>query len=155
MAVFERNLASILCFIRQSSPVVKIALCTLPPLGEDLSSRANKMVREANEIIERVAKSDDVCSVLPVFDRLESMIEKGNRRKKRLPVEMSLILALIMMPMYHVCRMFNWNTLSSIVGHTVLTDGIHLNEKAADEIADLIVDWLLTVQVAKAIAVKR
>jgi hypothetical protein len=82
MAVFERNLASILCFIRQSSPVVKIALCTLPPLGEDLSSRANKMVREANEIIERVAKSDDVCSVLPVFDRLESMIEKGNRRKK-------------------------------------------------------------------------
>jgi lysophospholipase L1-like esterase len=51
--------------------------------------------------------------------------------------------------------MFNWNTLSSIVGHTVLTDGIHLNEKAADEIADLIVDWLLTVQVAKAIAVKR
>lgn len=154
MAVFERNLTSILDFIRQSSPSVKIAVGTLPPMGEDLRSPANTLVREANTVIERVAKNVDHCTVIPIFDGLESHIEKSRSRKYAVPVDLFPILSLIMTPWYHVAHLLSWNTLSMFVGNTVLTDGLHLNERGADIVVDLIIQWLLSANVAKAIAVK-
>ncbi|GKY97829.1 hypothetical protein MPSEU_000741000 [Mayamaea pseudoterrestris] len=154
MATFERNLTGILDFIRKSSPVVKVALCTLPPMGEDLRSGANALIREANEVIERVAKTDEKCVVIPVFDRLEEYLHKNRRGKRIVPVEMQPLLMLAMAPMYHVARLFNWNALSAMVGNKLLTDELHLNERGADIVVDLIVQWLLSASVAKAIAVK-
>jgi acyl-CoA thioesterase-1 len=154
ISILERNLVGIVSFIRQSSPAVKIAICTLPPMGEDLKSSANKLVRDANQVIERVGKSTEACAVIPVFDRLESLIEKSRRGKKAVSVEKFFLLFSWMMPAYHIFRVGSWNTLSAMVGNTVMTDGIHLNERGAAVVTDLIVEWLLKANVAKAIAVK-
>lgn len=155
MQVFERNLNGIVNFIRQSSPMVQIGICTLPPLGENLNSRSNQLVREANDIIEQVAAADgDRCTVIPVFARLESHLEK-KRRGLSLPVDYFALVAIIMNPLFHMAgRIFTWNRLSALVGNTILSDGVHLNETGKDEVVDVVVDWLLKKNVAKAIAVK-
>ena len=50
MQSYAAEVSGILDFLEQSSPNVKIGLCTLAPLGEDLKSAPNQLIREANEI---------------------------------------------------------------------------------------------------------
>jgi lysophospholipase L1-like esterase len=155
MDSLERNISGILQFIEQASPTVKIGLCTLPPLGENLKSEANKLVRQANEIIERVAATHgDQCTVISIFSQFETILEK-DRRGGSLPVDFFFPIAVVMNTLYHTFpNFFSWNLLSSLVSNSLLTDGLHINERGADLCADLVVDWLLKVGVAKAIAVK-
>jgi acyl-CoA thioesterase-1 len=154
MALLERNLTEILHFIDQSSPNVKIALCTLPPMGEDLKAKSNDLIREANQIIERVgANYGETCTVIPVFSCFEAILEK--KRKGGLPVDAFFPLSIIMNLLFHNLGIFfSWDRLSTMVGNKILTDGLHLNETGAYEVVDQIVDWLVKSNVAKAIAVK-
>jgi lysophospholipase L1-like esterase len=156
---YERNLRGILSFVRQSSPGTKIAVVTLPPMGEDLRSSVNEWVRRANGVIERVASAssdeENRIAVIPLYERLEARIEK-KRRKWALPVEAAGPLIMLMNPLYHLFGIvFTWDRMSWIVGNAVLSDCIHLNDTARDILVDLICEWLLKVNVAKAIAVKR
>jgi lysophospholipase L1-like esterase len=155
MEQLERNLKGILDFIRQSSPMVQVGICTLTPMGEDLKAPANKVVRQANEIIERVvAAQGEGCTVIPVFERFESILEKRRRSWNTLSVDYFLYVALIMNPLYLAIPFLNWNKLSALFSHKLLSDGLHLNENGKDEVVELIVDWLMKKNVAKAIAVK-
>jgi lysophospholipase L1-like esterase len=155
---FERNLKGIVDFIRQSSPTVQIGICTLPPMGEDLKSKANAVVRKANDIIERVAGSDgEKTTLIPVFGRLEAILEKKRRSWNTPSVDWFFWISVVMNPLFHVIPFFswcNWNSLSKPFSHAILNDGLHLNEHGRDEVVDLIVDWLLKKNIAKAIAVK-
>lgn len=152
---FERNLVRILDFIRQSSPNVQVGICTLPPMGEDLKAQSNQVVREANAIIERVTKADgEKTSLIPVFERLEAILEKKRRSWRTPSVHFQGLVTLLIFPIYHLTNMFSWNTLSSIFAFEVMNDGLHLNETGVDEVADLVTEWLMKKNVAKAIAVK-
>jgi acyl-CoA thioesterase-1 len=153
LQVLERNYRGIVNFIRQSSAMVKIAVATLPPLGEDLRSPVNQLVRQANDIIERIAHEQEHCTVLPLFSTLEHILEKNHGRKTSLGMY-SLKMALMCPPYHLLGSACSWNMLSSLVGSTILTDGVHLNERGSDALVDLIVEWLIKSHVAKAIAVK-
>jgi lysophospholipase L1-like esterase len=151
----ERNLKNILDFIRQSSPMVQIGICTLPPMGEDLKAPANKVVRAANDIIERVAAAHgERCAVIPVFSRLESILEKTRRSWNTPSVDFFFYISLILNPLFLAIPFLSWNKLSAPFSHKVLSDGLHLNENGRDEVVDLVVTWLMQTNVAKAIAVK-
>jgi lysophospholipase L1-like esterase len=155
MEQLERNLKGILDFIRQSSPMVQIGICTLPPMGEDLKAPANKVIRDANEIIERVAAAEGERSfVIPVFERFESILEKRRRSWNTPSIDLAIYSALIMNPLYLAMPFMNWNRLSAPFSHKLMSDGLHLNENGRDEVVDLVVDWLMKRNVAKAIAVK-
>lgn len=155
MEQLERNLKGILDFIRQSSPMVQIGICTLPPMGEDLKAPANKVVREANELIEKVvAAQGEGCTVIPVFERFESILEKKRRSRNTPPVDYFCYLAFFMNPLYIAVPFLDWNKLSAPFSHKLLSDGLHLNENGKDEVVGLVVDWLMKKNVAKAIAVK-
>jgi lysophospholipase L1-like esterase len=156
MRTLERNLTGILCIIQEKSPKVEIGLCTLPPMGEDLKSRANMLVRKANEIIERVAASaGDKVTLLPVFAQLESVLEKQKRQRWSLPIDYWMVACALQTPIYHLFPMFStWNMLSKPLGFHVMSDGLHLNERGRDEVVDLVVDWLNRKNIAKVIAVK-
>ena len=156
MQVFERNLTGILKFIREASPKVEIGLCTLPPMGEDLKSRSNQLVRQANEIIERVGSNAGAgVSIIPVFAQLETVIEK-NKCRFSWPIDLWLIASLCQMPFYHMLGgLISLNFLSKAFGFCVMSDGIHLNETGRDLVVDCVVDWLATRNVAKVIAVKK
>ena len=156
LANFQRNLSQIIQFIRQASPMVRVAVCTLPPMGENLRSSANQWIRQANDVIEQVVATsgDEKVCVIPIFANMESALEK-KRSRFSMPPEAFPFLMTLMCPLYHMMgTIFSWNVLSSLTGGMYLWDGIHLNERGADLVADLIVEWLMNVHVAKAIAVK-
>ena len=154
--VFNRNLTSIIKFIRQASPKVEIGLCTLPPMGENLKSRANQLVRQANDIIEQVGfNAGEGVSIIPVFAQLETVIEKKKRRFSW-PIDLWLFASMCQLPLYHMLGgIVSLNLLSKFFGFCVMSDGIHLNESGRDVVVDLVVDWLASRNVAKAIAVKK
>jgi len=156
MQVFERNLRGIIKFIREASPKVEIGLCTLPPMGEDLKSRANQLVRQANDIIENVGSSaGDEVTIIPVFAQLETVIEK-QKRGFRWPFDLWFLASMMQLPLYHVLGgICSFNLLSKPFGYYVMSDGLHLNERGRDIVVDLVVEWLATKNVAKAIAVKK
>ena len=52
-----------------------VAVCSLPPLGQDLDSPANDAVRDHNAIIRRVA-DDTGATYLPVHERMAAVIGK-------------------------------------------------------------------------------
>lgn len=143
MQAFERNLKGILNFIQEASPTVKVGLCTLPPLGEDLSSASNQLVRQANEVIERAASSyGERCSLVPIFSNFETVIEKS--KGKGLKLYYSLPVAFLLEPLLHLMpSIFSRNMVSKLFGNSLLSDGIHLNENGRDIVTELIVEWLV------------
>lgn len=154
LSTFTRNFNGILTHIQQASPMTHVGVCTLPPLGEDVKSDANKMVRQANDVIvQAVEQAGDKFTLIPVFDRFEAILDKEGKRTDLLFLQPAL--ATLMAGTYQLLPgMIKWNTMGSLVGHKLLYDGIHLNERAGGELVDLIVEWLVTKGVAKAIAVK-
>ena len=146
LEALERNLRAILDSIRRGSPHTRIALATLPPMGENLQSRSNKVIKDANEVISRVAGD---CTVLPVFATMAERIAT-KRWKWSLPVSMAIPVGLLQNLLYHSLPM-KWSFLSAFFGHAVLTDGIHLNEVGATIVADLTAEWLIQENVAAAL----
>ncbi|KAL7570194.1 hypothetical protein ACA910_020026 [Epithemia clementina (nom. ined.)] len=153
---YESNLRAIIDHIQTQQMQTQIGVCTLPPLGEDLSSPANDWVRKVNTVIEKTVNSfNDKCSVVPVFQRFESILEKKPGKGKGISVDHFMVVAFFMNLIYHMLPgMVTWNALSKLVGNILLTDGVHLNDNGKDIIVDLVVEWLMTKNVAKAIAVK-
>jgi lysophospholipase L1-like esterase len=89
---FERNVGDILDGLllssletgenneKSSSQKPKVAICTLPPLSEDLTSDANRLVKHANTMLEKLAearnkkKNKTVITVLPVFEKMQERL---------------------------------------------------------------------------------
>lgn len=163
MSSFERNINEMISSIRELSPKVEIGVCTIPPLGEDLNTAANMIVQQANKIIINAVSSqrDDKCiSIIHVYEEMEKVLLSNQQKKYRIPVDNYVILFTLMSPIYH---MFNrgtttstlsWNFISSLVGNVLLTDGVHVNERARDIIVGLITQWLQKRHIAKTIVVK-
>lgn len=154
MEIYERNLTKILDFIRQASPMVQIGVSTLPPQGENLKSKENDKVRQANEIIERVVRQQgDKCKLVPLYDRMESVLEK---KKGGAPFSLFFLIFQMTMPLYTMLPSpFTLNVLSGLFGNTLLSDGIHLNERGRDILVDCITEWLVGSGITKTIALKR
>ena len=155
MESFERNLKGILDFLHKASPLVQIGVCTLPPMGENLKHKANQVIRNANEIIERVvSQAQGKVTLVPIYANMEAVLEKKGKRSMSLPVDYFFPVSAFLFPIYHFLPIFSWNTLSSWVGNIILLDGLHLNERGRDIVVDAVVEWLVKANVAKAIAVK-
>jgi lysophospholipase L1-like esterase len=159
MELYERNLTDILRIIHETSDMTKVAICTLPPLGEDLRSRSNQLIRQANGVITKVAAAAAVggggrVTVIPVFDEMERYLEKSRRSRLQVPFPLTCLAALWMNPLIHMTAFGSWNFYARALGLQLLSDGIHLNERGRDIVADAIVEWLMTNNVTKAIAVK-
>lgn len=143
------------------SPHVQLGICTLPPLGENLNSYSNQMIRQANGIIERLVAEKSTCpriTLIPLYQELEKVILQ-KQWKYSIPYDIWWWVAIIMNPIYHVSHgsLLSWNTMSYLMGnHVVMSDGIHLNETGRDILVQLLVnEFLYKKNITKAIAVKK
>ena len=114
-----------------------LAILDLPPLGEDLESEINGRVREYNEALREVAAETGV-EVLPLHDRLLALLPTGHTPP---PFEgrrglMGSALA------RRLVRRSSWDEVSEAHGLVLLTDHLHLNDRAAAVVAGLIEAWL-------------
>ncbi|MBK9739441.1 MAG: SGNH/GDSL hydrolase family protein [Actinobacteria bacterium] len=129
---YAENVAAILARLASETDA-KVVLLDIPPLGEDLSSRMNVLVREYNASIADVAAASGV-PVLPLHDRLLDLLPPGHSPPAYRGNRSDIIKAALI----HDALRRSWDDVSRRNGLSVLTDQIHLNDRAAGVVADLI-----------------
>ena len=122
----------------------KFAICTLPPIGENVYSEVNKHVSLFNNYIKLIANQKKL-SLLPVSDALCSEINsrtypiKLDFNSKAMPLMMKRILGGIF---HHYLFKKSWNDISRAKGQWILFDQIHLNERGAEIVYKLAKDFI-------------
>ena len=136
LAWYVENVREIIDRLRAETGA-RLAILDLPPLGEDLASEINGRVREYNAALREVAAETGV-QVLPLHDRLVALLPEGHTpppfEGRRDLMGSALVRRLVLRR--------SWNEISAAHGLTILTDHVHLDDRAAAVVADLIEDWL-------------
>jgi lysophospholipase L1-like esterase len=113
-------------------------------MGEVLDQPTNQVVRQANFVISRIAdRTCDRCTLVPVYGSMERSIRRRELGGWKPAADYFLPLSIVMGTLHHVGG-FSWNTLSRLLGNSVLSDSLHLNERGATVVADAVADWLLS-----------
>ncbi len=117
----------------QSETFAKIALMSLPPLGDTTCGRWQDVIEPYNAIIHDVAQHA-ALPVLPVHERIADLItaEQPSARWEGTQKLMAATLA------RRIILRQSWVAIARRHGFTTTTDGVHLNEPAAARIAALV-----------------
>ena len=122
---------------------LQVAICTIPPLGEDLTTVWNqRAVKNVNACIRKVASSaGSRVTLLDLYGALESKIRQSAKTNSSAP---SFFWGHVAWQT-HGKQLFqlDWNDMSRWIGNVVLTDAIHLNDTGGVIMNQLVVHWLL------------
>lgn len=116
----------------------RVAILDLPPIGEDLDSPTNDRVRAYNAALRGVAAGRPGVTVLALHDRLVGALPPGHAPR---PFDGTRRLMGAALFRRAVLRQ-SWGRISADHGLALLTDGVHLNDRAAAIAADLVEGWL-------------
>lgn len=133
---FRENVAGILDRLLAETRA-RVAVLQVPPLGEDLGSPVNARVREYNAALADVAAERGVA-VLPLHERLAATIPANTRPPSYDGSEAAAVVAVLR----HMVLRQGWDRVSRASGLHVLTDHIHLNDRAAAVLAGLVEEFL-------------
>lgn len=142
-----------------------VAICTLPPLGEDLTHPANQLIKKANTKIHSVVSTlnknrrnnnnnnDPCCTVIPLFETMEQILLEQQA------LGASTIHSYIdsfsphssLATTLHFILGFPFTLLFRPLRHALLTDSVHLNENGGTVVSNLVVQWLWDASVEQAI----
>lgn len=117
----------------------RVAVCSLPPLGQDLSDAPNERTREFNRVIAVVCESRG-ATYLPVNERLSQMLVDHAEADgpaftgSWLPGMRSLV--------WHFVGGQSLDDISERNGFMLSPDGVHLNGVGARVVADLAAGFL-------------
>ena len=125
--------------VRLQGAGVNVALCSLPPIGQDLDAPVNAVVREANNAIH------DVCietgaAYLPVYERLTDLLASQGAISgpawtgSWAPGVASLV--------EHFALGRSYDAIALARGWILSPDGVHMDSTGAGIIADVAADWL-------------
>lgn len=120
----------------------RIALCSIPILGEALESRPMDMVRFYNAAWREIAAQEKV-DFLPVFERQSAWLLQNNGRNGRQYNGSAFYTA-----EYILRALFTGETLdqfSQRKGYRLLTDSVHMNTTGARLIFEVIEEYLLRI----------
>jgi lysophospholipase L1-like esterase len=136
LAWYVENVREIIDRLRAETGA-RLAILDLPPLGEDLASEINGRVREYNVALRNLAAEAGV-PVLPLHDRLVALLPEGHTppsfEGRRDLMGSALARRLVLRR--------SWVEVSDAHGLALLTDHVHLNDRAAAVVAELIAGWL-------------
>ncbi|MFI0468558.1 SGNH/GDSL hydrolase family protein [Saccharopolyspora sp. 5N102] len=132
---FRTNLTAVVDRLRAGTNA-RIALLSLPPQGEDLSSAANQALASYNDVIKQVANVRG-ATYLPLNERFAELLRERSPNTGEFGFGGSLLVAF---ERYALGR--TWNEISAGNGLRLLTDHLHLNDDAAAEVTGLVAGWL-------------
>ncbi len=121
----------------RSETSARLAVLDLPPLGEDVASETNRRVEAYNAALREAAAAHEV-PCLPLHDRLVTMLPPDHRP----PPYTGSFAVLLKAAFSHVLLRRSLDEIARRNGLAVLTDHIHLTERSAEVVADLISDFL-------------
>jgi len=117
----------------------KIALISLPVLGEDLASVSNQRLMEYNAVLKKIAEGEQV-SYLPVCECQEAYLKKAQQGSGR-PYESGGMLSIKALACHYLLRQ-SFDEISNKNHYLLLTDGMHMNSRGATLIADEVESFL-------------
>jgi acyl-CoA thioesterase I len=117
----------------QSQTSARIAVLDIPMIGEDLSSEINRRVDTYNQALRQVAAAHAV-QCLPVHDTLASLLPATHDP----PPYRGRFGPMIRAGLSHNILHRSWDRISAANGLAVLTDHVHLNDRAASCVATLV-----------------
>jgi acyl-CoA thioesterase-1 len=115
----------------------QLAVLDIPMIGEDLTSDMNRRVDAYNQALRRVAAAHAV-ECLPLHGRLASLLPQGHSP----PPYTGRVGPMIRASMRHNILHRSWDRISAANGLTVLTDQVHLNDRAAAVAAALVSEFI-------------
>lgn len=112
-----------------------VALCSLPPLGQDLESKANELIREFNEVIVSVSGATG-ATYLPVYERFSAMlVDRGVAASH--PYSGNWRTAVRSITAHYLVGT-GFDQIAKKNGLELSPDTVHFNTEAAEIVAELI-----------------
>lgn len=133
---YEENMAAILDQLRAETDA-RVLVLDIPMLGEDLSSELNQRVNTYNASLRAICTERGV-TCLPLHDRVASLLPADHRPPPYTGDRVLMVRAILS---HHVLRR-SWDDISRRNDLSVLTDHIHLNDRSAAVVADLVEEAL-------------
>lgn len=142
LAWFDQNIARIVQRL-QNETEAQIVVLSMPMLGEDLTGEINRRVAGNNRLIQETAAAHSV-DYLPLNERLTTVLEEANDKPGQpFNAEMSKTRARMFRALAsHYILRRSWDQVAAANGFLLLADGVHLNERSAGLVAELIANWL-------------
>jgi len=135
---YRDNMIQIVRTLRDRTPA-RIALASLPVLGEDLESPPNRRTREYNALLQQVAGQEG-ASYLPVYERQEAYLRAAQPGRGR-GFQVGLTPSIKLLAQHFLLRQ-SFDTIAARNGYLLLTDGMHLNARGAAFLADEVESFL-------------
>lgn len=133
---YRECLDAVLGRLRAGTPA-RLAVLDLPPLGEDLASEANRRVDAHAAVLREVAAAHAV-PVLPLHERLLAMLPPGHRP----PPWTGGVAGLLQATFTHLLLRRSLDEIGRRNGLAMLSDHVHLTERSAAVVADLVGEFL-------------
>jgi hypothetical protein len=131
----------------KASPNSKVAVHTLPPMGEELGSSPNSHILKANEIIHQVVSSflsTGRVVVIDTFGALEKYLKDNTteeERKLAMKVDDFSSVGPEALIKYNLLG-YSYDDIGKRFGLKVMVDALHLNDTGARIVADGVGAWL-------------
>lgn len=123
----------------QKGTTAKIALISIPPIGEDPDHFALQLSSEYSKSIEEVASLTGV-TYLPFHEKIIEIL-KGKSGNPTYPFEKANIGMIIAVLKRYILRK-DWDSIGESAGFQLHIDYLHLNTKAASMLTDLIEEFI-------------
>jgi lysophospholipase L1-like esterase len=120
---------------------IAVALCSLPPIGQDLSAQVNRDVRAANAVLREVAYATQ-ATYLPVYERLSEFLDSQGKTDG--PAWTGSWAPGLLSLTEHFILHRSYDSISAARGWLLSPDGVHMNTTGATLIADVIEEWLVS-----------
>jgi len=129
---FENYQKLLLQILDRVNGISKIALCTLPPIGENKDSAINEHLRKFNDFIELTANNKNI-TLIPVSKLLWDDLSKRTYPIKSDydPNSLPIIRRIYGGMVHHYIFKKPWDEIAKTKGQWLLFDQIHLGERAA------------------------
>lgn len=129
---YSNNIKSIIKQLKQETNS-KIAIASLPVVGENLNAIENKTIAEYNAELKKICENEEV-GYLPVHEKQKNYLinEHGGKGKEYIKSSKMAFKSLF----FHYLLFLSLDTISRKNGYLLLTDGIHQNTLGAKFIAD-------------------
>jgi len=137
---FRENLVEI-CQRLKLSTNAKIALLSLPPIGEDQSHVAYQRTADYSRIIKEITSASDI-SYLPLHEKMTAYLDQNNQ-PPRLRDADGFRPVMYKGIFKHYILGQSFNEIATANGFQLLTDFLHLNTTGSELIAELIVDFVV------------
>ncbi|MCO1578094.1 GDSL-type esterase/lipase family protein [Crossiella sp. SN42] len=135
LETFRANLTQILTRLKPT----RTAILSLPPQGEDLTSQANQSLTAYNQTIKDLATAHH-AAYLPLNEELTAILRTHPPSSAQ---DFTFLDTLgVALQRYLLGR--TWNEISTANGLHLLTDNLHLNDRAGEAVTTLVTTWLST-----------